>query len=771
MANKTITQRIALEGSDEVRRGLEQLGQAGQDAFKKLQDAQNANSVLARLGASLDAFKAKAADLGNAGRRLGSDIGTLGERFASLAAKAGLAAGVSITGLAVGFAHLVAGAAESADALRETAEQVGLTADQLSNLQFAFIQNGVGSDALTKGLLKLTNAMREAQTQEHNKSKQLRNLNDDFARGKISLESYMDSQLKLRRDAPQSIFDKLGISVTNADGTLRNTRDTMLDLADVFQKLPDGAEKTAAALQIGSSKNAKFVSTLNLGRQGIIALEKEAERVAPPLNKLQLLVGDEMRDAFDTLVKASQSAKNALLLLFAPAGTELARALTEAIVSNREAAFSFAAALADRVKPVVDDIVALLKGRDADVKNTFLVQMRDQAIKFGKDFASAISDLIVPAIKTLLATLDILAQGFNAIFGTQLTGQALAVALVLTKLSGAFGLVTASVRVIISLIGLFVAAFGAVPITLAIIGVALGAFLVNAVGGLEGIRNAWNATWNAIGSFVSGVFSGLIAAAQAVWNGITSGVAAAGAAIVGFFTGLPALLVSAFQALVALAASVWDSIVQGAKSLGQGIVDAFTSALDTVTGAFHAMFDTVSGWLSTLLSLAQTVFSAVAGAFGGGGAGFAAGGPVGFAGGGAVRGPGSSTSDSISARLSDGEYVIRAPAVSHYGAGFFDSLNAMRLRMSDLRERFGNIDFANVAQTMAAPLGIGAPRFASGGLVAAGAASGGHPFTLNIDGTSIGGLTASPDALKQLTRYAVRSRTLSAGRKPSSFGR
>lgn len=46
--------------------------------------------------------------------------------------------------------------------------------------------------------------------------------------------------------------------------------------------------------------------------------------------------------------------------------------------------------------------------------------------------------------------------------------------------------------------------------------------------------------------------------------------------------------------------------------------------------------------------------------------------------GGIVYGPGTSTSDSIPARLSNGEYVIKADSVSRYGKGFFDNLNAQR---------------------------------------------------------------------------------------------
>ncbi|MFG2144135.1 hypothetical protein ACGFRG_08035 [Streptomyces sp. NPDC048696] len=57
----------------------------------------------------------------------------------------------------------------------------------------------------------------------------------------------------------------------------------------------------------------------------------------------------------------------------------------------------------------------------------------------------------------------------------------------------------------------------------------------------------------------------------------------------------------------------------------------------------------------------------------------ATGGLVGFPRGGYVRGPGTSTSDSILTRLSDGEFVVRAAAVARYGVGFLDDLNAGRL--------------------------------------------------------------------------------------------
>jgi hypothetical protein len=73
--------------------------------------------------------------------------------------------------------------------------------------------------------------------------------------------------------------------------------------------------------------------------------------------------------------------------------------------------------------------------------------------------------------------------------------------------------------------------------------------------------------------------------------------------------------------------------------------------------------------------LAQKAVLALLGAFGAPTGVIAA---TGFADGGLVSGPGTGTSDSIPARLSNGEYVMPADTVRHYGRDFMDALRAMR---------------------------------------------------------------------------------------------
>ena len=116
-----------------------------------------------------------------------------------------------------------------------------------------------------------------------------------------------------------------------------------------------------------------------------------------------------------------------------------------------------------------------------------------------------------------------------------------------------------------------------------------------------------------------------------------------------------------------------------------------------------------------------------------------------YAGGGHIRGPGSGTSDSIFARLSNGEFVMRAAAVRAYGADLFEKLNNMQF-----------------------------PGFAMGGLVPAtvgragsGSTKASSTVNLTIDGHQFNGLTAPQDVADKLTQYAIGRQTSSAGRQPS----
>lgn len=113
-----------------------------------------------------------------------------------------------------------------------------------------------------------------------------------------------------------------------------------------------------------------------------------------------------------------------------------------------------------------------------------------------------------------------------------------------------------------------------------------------------------------------------------------------------------------------------------------------------------------------------------------------------FATGGFVRGPGNGTSDSILARLSNGEFVVRAAAVRHYGADLLTRLNGLSL-----------------------------PRFAEGGLVSSGVLSvaepgGGSntPIVLDLGQLGRHETSARQDVADELVRVFQRA-ALQRGRR------
>ncbi|MEF2076554.1 MULTISPECIES: tape measure protein [Pseudomonadota] len=127
---------------------------------------------------------------------------------------------------------------------------------------------------------------------------------------------------------------------------------------------------------------------------------------------------------------------------------------------------------------------------------------------------------------------------------------------------------------------------------------------------------------------------------------------------------------------VAIDGAVQDGFAQLFQDIGSGA----KSAKDAFADFGRSVLQTINRIASQ--KLAEALFGSL---MGGGSAGGASGlgGLIasffssGFATGGYVTGPGTSTSDSIPARLSHGEYVVNARAVSRLGVSFLNAINGL----------------------------------------------------------------------------------------------
>lgn len=247
-------------------------------------------------------------------RRLGSSVKRAGVSFARMGAKIGIVVGA--------FALLVRRSAQTGDTLIKTARGAGLSVEVLSRLALGANRAGIDTKGLAKGLSALTKNM-------------------DLARQGTG-EAFKS-------------FKKFSIEVADSSGELRNTEDVLKDIADQFAKLPDGPEKTAAAINIfGARAGPQLINFLNAGSKGIAELSAEAERMGVVWDTKAAEGAEKFNDAMADVGSALEGVSNTITQAILPVLTPMILNFKELVIANREL-------IATKVKDFLSDFGKALK--------------------------------------------------------------------------------------------------------------------------------------------------------------------------------------------------------------------------------------------------------------------------------------------------------------------------------------------------------------------------------------------------------------------------
>lgn len=239
MAERNLSIRLSVIDGGKVKAELSEIGEKGERSLKKIEAAATPASGGLKLlsSAANDAkFQLQAATdrLG----MLGSVLGKLGP--------AGLLVGASIAALGVGITALVMPVARVGDEFFKLSQKTGVSVEALTALDYAAKLSDVSTEGMTKALQKLSVAMFDTQI--------------NGVEGSAALRA-------------------LGVSATDVNGQIRPTEQVLLDLADKFSAMPDGADKAALAVKLFGKEGLSIIPFLNQGRAGITALMEEAQRL------------------------------------------------------------------------------------------------------------------------------------------------------------------------------------------------------------------------------------------------------------------------------------------------------------------------------------------------------------------------------------------------------------------------------------------------------------------------------------------------------------
>ena len=163
----------------------------------------------------------------------------------------------------------------------------------------------------------------------------------------VSLDTLTSSQTKMIRsmDAARrgskeqaEAFDKLGISVQNADGTLRDAQDVFGDAIDALGAISNETERDAIAMTIFGRSARDLNPLIKAGSDGLRELTQEAHDVGYVMGEEALDALGAVDDQLQRMNRSGEALKNQIAVGMAPAVENLMKKGTDLFVRLQEAA-------------------------------------------------------------------------------------------------------------------------------------------------------------------------------------------------------------------------------------------------------------------------------------------------------------------------------------------------------------------------------------------------------------------------------------------------
>lgn len=314
-----LTQKISLQYDkiDLLSAGLDEAAEKygfGSVETSKWQKAlYNAETELYKLNGQLKSNTEQVEDTTDATEEAEQSMGNLGDVVNGLTSKLGIqlpdsmkqsmnamgSLDASSLALAGGFAAVATAivkaekalismtkeAASNADDLLTLASVTGMTTDSVQELNYMADLTDVSMDRIKDSLKETTNKMQEA------------------AAG--TGDAY---------DA----YQRLGVEITNADGSLRSAKDVFYDTIDALGEIKNQTERDALAMDLMSESAQELNPLIDLGGEKMRAYAQEAHDMGYVLDNDALKSLQGVDDAYSRLQNTQEGVKNQLAAEFAP---------------------------------------------------------------------------------------------------------------------------------------------------------------------------------------------------------------------------------------------------------------------------------------------------------------------------------------------------------------------------------------------------------------------------------------------------------------------
>ena len=289
-----------------LQQSAEKYGEADKRTMQWQTSLNNAEAELNNLNNQLDENKQKIADSGK-------EMGNLGDVVNGLTSKLGIQLPDSMKSsmnamgsldaqslaLAGGFAAVAAAIVKAEKAMISMTKESAAFADNIITLS---MQTGQSTQQL----------------QEFAYASELIDVSVDTLQGSLTkLTNNMQDTMNGTGNAKAS-FEALGVSVTNADGSMRSANDVFYETIDALGQVKNETERDAMSMDIFGRSAQDLNPLIIQGSKTIKAYADEAHNMGYVLDDEALSALGAVDDAYQRLQKTQEGVKNQLAVEFAP---------------------------------------------------------------------------------------------------------------------------------------------------------------------------------------------------------------------------------------------------------------------------------------------------------------------------------------------------------------------------------------------------------------------------------------------------------------------
>lgn len=495
--------------------------------------------------------------------KLGNGIAT--------AAKWGTAIVAGATAAGAAMVKFATDSAATVDNIDKMSQRLGISREAFQELDFVLSQSGVDINS--------------------------------FQTGTKTLLANMDKVTEGNKTAIDN-FDKLGISVQNADGSLRSQEEVLFDTIAAFQGMEGSAEKSRLAQELFGKQGQEILPLLNSEAGSLEEMRQQA-------HDLGLVLDDELIDAGVELTDKLYQTKRAFRSIVTQLGVALMPIVTK-VCDYIQTMMPTIQALVEQLAPV---LTGLLEG--------LLPPLMDLAEQIFPILFDLIQQLIPPLVEIISAILpvitDLLAMLLPPIIQIVEMILPLLISLIeplLPLLEPILALLQPFIDLLVVLLEPLVQLLNMIlPPLIALFADAAKLLadtltpIVTAVANLFG--NVFNKAIQSIMPVVQAMMQRLEAAWQNIKTFITTYLTSIWTTISSVFNTIKTTISTVMNTVSGIFTTVWNAILNTVTNVVNAIKNVVEGVKTTFTNVFNALVDIVKAPLNAVISAVNFVIDAL----------------------------------------------------------------------------------------------------------------------------------------------------------------